>query len=88
MAKRQDRRRRERQLLAKLRRLECEEEARRGLDAPAVDPFGSLDFGTAPEEADTAPFVHPPFGFLPPAPSVGNPRPVLDRFSGFGGLKA
>ena len=82
MAKRQDRRRRERQLLAKLRRLEREEEARRGLDAPAVDPFGSLDFGTAPEEADTAPFVHPPFGFLPPELPARNPLRAQDALSG------
>ncbi|MCG8560467.1 MAG: hypothetical protein MI824_11755 [Hyphomicrobiales bacterium] len=86
MARRQDRRRRERQLLAKLRQLEREEDARRGLGAPAVDPFGSLDFGTAPEEADAVPFVSPPFGFLSPSLPARNPVHSRDTLSGDSGL--
>ena len=83
MARRQDRKRRERPLLAKLRRLEREEDARRGLGAPAVDPFGSLDFGTAPEAADAAPFGRPPFGFLAPLPPGRNALRAPDSL-GFG----
>ena len=48
MARRQDRRRRERQLLAKLRQLEREEDARRGLGAPAApDKLGPTPIHSA-----------------------------------------
>jgi len=73
-------------LLAKLRRLEREEEARRGLGASEVDPFGSLDFGTAPEAADAVPFVSPPFGFLSPTLPARNPVHSRDTLSGDSGF--
>ena len=57
-----------------LERIERNEVKRRLLGMPVADPFLDLDLGTSPDAAGAAPAAVAPFGFLPTASSLSNPR--------------